>query len=59
MVVQADKFHAASAAMGSAPSTPTMTTPSSTTTLEAAIPPDAPIVFDLLTSEETTQGQDK
>ncbi|KAK3890198.1 hypothetical protein Pcinc_005842 [Petrolisthes cinctipes] len=57
----ADKFHAASAAMGSAPSTPTMTAPSSTTTtttLEAAIPPEAPIVFDLLTSEETTQGQD-
>ncbi|XP_042887593.1 DCC-interacting protein 13-alpha-like isoform X1 [Penaeus japonicus] len=57
----ADKFHAASAAMGSAPSTPTATSaspPSSTSASAmpqaAAIPADAPIVFDLLTSPEET-----
>ncbi|KAK8752706.1 hypothetical protein OTU49_007031 [Cherax quadricarinatus] len=60
----ADKFHAASAAMGSAPSTPTIATSSTTTSSsslatassphEAPIPPDTPIVFDLLTSPEET-----
>nr|XP_045611124.1 DCC-interacting protein 13-alpha-like isoform X2 [Procambarus clarkii] len=62
----ADKFHAASAAMGSAPSTPTITTsstsPSSNSSAtassphEAPIPPDNPIVFDLLTSPEETSA---
>lgn len=60
----ADKFHAASAAMGSAPSTPTIATSSTSQSSspsvtassppEVAIPPDAPIVFDLLTSPEET-----
>lgn len=62
----ADKFHAASAAMGSSPPTPTpggsTTTPASTGSSGVtssppeltAIPSDAPIMFDLLTSSEET-----
>ncbi|KAG0723120.1 DCC-interacting protein 13-alpha [Chionoecetes opilio] len=62
----ADKFHAASAAIGSTPPTPTMggsvaatgaTASSGVTTSPPevmAIPPDAPIMFDLLTSPEET-----
>ncbi|XP_042237932.1 DCC-interacting protein 13-alpha-like isoform X2 [Homarus americanus] len=60
----ADRFHAASAAIGSAPSTPTLATssisPSSSSSAtgssiyETPIPPDTPIVFDLLTSPEET-----
>uniref|UniRef100_A0A0P4W8V8 PH domain-containing protein n=2 Tax=Scylla olivacea TaxID=85551 RepID=A0A0P4W8V8_SCYOL len=62
----ADKFHAASAAIGSTPPTPTLAGSTATTTSTAstgatssppevvAIPPDAPIVFDLLTSNEET-----
>ncbi|XP_045125897.1 DCC-interacting protein 13-alpha-like isoform X2 [Portunus trituberculatus] len=62
----ADKFHAASAAIGSTPPTPTLASSTATTTSTAstgatssppevvAIPPDAPIMFDLLTSTEET-----